>query len=337
MAVERFGSFGGAPVERVTLSAHGLTARVMTWGAVLQDLRLDPHPHPLVLGFDRFDLYPERSPSFGAIVGRVANRIAGGQAEIGGRAYRFDRNFLGRHTLHGGSDGSGRRLWRIAEAGADFVTLAIALPDGHMGFPGNLEARASYRILPGPALSIEIGATADAETVCNFAHHSYWNLDGTASALDHLLRIDAADYLATDDELIPTDVLPVAGSPFDFRAARPLGGEGALHDLNFCLSDAAQALRQVAALTGPRSGLTMAIETTEPGLQLYDGANIPAKAGDAPGLGGTPYGAFAGIALEPQRWPDAPNRAWAPQVRLVPGQEYRQHSVFRFGMEGNSG
>jgi len=333
-AIERFGALDTASVERITLSAHGLTAKVLTWGAVLQDLRLDGRPQPLVLGFPSFAPYPELSPNFGAIVGRVANRVGGAQASIGGRLCSLDRNFLGRHTLHGGRDGAGRRLWRVTEAGADFVTLALTLPDGHMGFPGTLETRASYRILTGPALALEITATTDAPTLCNFAHHSYFNLDGTDSGLDHLLQIDAAEYLATDSDLVPTGArLAVDGTDFDFRAARPLRRGGTRYDLNYCLSETRQKLRQVATLTGPRSGLTLAIETTEPGLQLYDGAGT--ATGSAPGLGGLPYGPFAGVALEPQCWPDAPNRQWAAQAQLAPGETYRQLSVFRFGAEGS--
>lgn len=332
-AIERFGTLDTAPVERITLSAHGLTAKVMTWGAVLQDLRLDGHPQPLVLGFPGFAPYPELSPHFGAIVGRVANRIGGARAPVGARLCEFDRNFLGRHTLHGGRDGAGRRLWRVAGAGDDFVTLALTLPDGHMGFPGALDVRTTYRIVAGPALALEISATADAATLCNFAHHSYFNLDGTPSALDHRLRIDADAYLETDADLVPTGARrAVQGTDFDFRATRLLRRAGARYDLNYCLSETRQPLRQVAALTGPRSGLTLTVETTEPGLQVYDGAGT--ATGAAPGLAGEPYGPFAGIALEPQCWPDAPNQRWARQVQLAPGETYRQLSVFRLGTEG---
>jgi aldose 1-epimerase len=328
-AVERFGFLGAAPVERITISAHGLTARVLSWGAVLQDLRLDGHPHPLVLGFPDFDPYPAHTQNFGAIVGRVANRIAWGSAPVGGRVAELDRNYRDRHTLHGGRDGAGRRLWHVAEAGGDAATLALHLPDGHMGFPGALQARCAYRVRPGPALEIEITATTDAPTLCGFAQHGYFNLDGTASVLDHMLRVDAETYLEADADLIPTGARrPVAGTPFDFRDPRPVRHGDARYDHNFCLGECRQALREVAVLSGPESGITMTVETTEPGLQVYDGART--ATGAVPGLAGASYGPFAGIALEPQCWPDAPNRPWAHQVQLAPGGEYRQVSVFRF-------
>jgi len=202
-----------------------------------------------------------------------------------------------------------------------------------MGFPGALGTRATYRILPGPALALEITATTDAATICNFAHHSYFNLDGTPSAIDHLLRIDATDYLEADADLVPTGTLhPVEGTAFDFRKARPLRRGDVRYDLNYCLSQTRRPLCEVAALTGPQSGLTLTVETTEPGLLLYDGTQTATAS--APGLAGLPYGPFAGVALEPQCWPDAPNQRWAHQVQLAAGETYRQLSVFRFGADG---
>lgn len=329
-ALETFGETAGrARVQRVRISGQGLTAWVLTWGAVVQDLRLDGVPHPLVLGFPSFPPYLESTAYFGAIVGRLANRIAGGRARIASRMHRLDRNDGGRHTLHGGSEGSGRRLWRLEDAGEDVVTLRCTLPDGHMGFPGNLEAVATYRIVPGPALALDLSAETDAETLCGFAHHSYFNLDGAGTIHDHRLRIAADAVLPVDEALIPTgEVMQVAGTAFDFRAARPIGAAGIGYDHNFCLSEARRPLRAVAALTGPRSGLTLALATTEPGLQVYTGAGL--SSGAAPGLRGTPYGPYAGVALEPQPWPDAPNQRWSALARLRPGEVYRQTSVFRF-------
>ena len=330
MALETFGETPErAPVKRARISGQGLTASVLTWGAVVQDLRLEGFQPPLVLGFPRFPPYLESTAYFGAIVGRLANRIAGGRATIAGRMRRLDRNDGGRHTLHGGSDGSGRRLWRLEAAGEDFVTLRCALPNGHMGFPGALDAVATYRITQGPALALDLSAETDAETLCGFAHHSYFNLDGSATIHDHRLRIAADAVLPVDDELIPTgDVTGVEGTAFDFRRARPIGAAGIAYDHNFCLSEDRQPLREVAVLCGPRSGLSLTLATTEPGLQVYTAASL--SSGATPGLTGTPYGPFAGVALEPQVWPDAPNRPWSALARLRPGEVYRQTSVFRF-------
>jgi len=328
--VEAFGQLGdGRAVERVRLSAHGLSANILTWGAVLQDLRLDGVGHSLVLGFPEFEHYPTRSPNFGSIVGRAANRIRNGQAEIGGKVYRFDRNVLDRHTLHGGAGGAGKQLWRIEEVGADFVTLALTLPDGHMGFPGTMDVRATYGILPGPVLEISISAETDADTVCNFAHHSYFNLDGGGDARRQEFQVHADHFLKLDEDFVPTgDVASVEGTLFDFRTARPLLSGDARYDHNLCLSRQRCACRPVARLKGAESGVEMTIETTEPGLQVYDGGKI--RTDDLPGLDGTPYTAFSGIALEPQAWPDAPNQEWADQVLLAPGQIYRQLSRFSF-------
>lgn len=320
----------GRAVHRVRLAAHGLSANVLTWGAVLQELRLTGVAHSLVLGFPEFEHYPTRSPNFGSIVGRVANRIRNGEAVISGKLHRFDRNVLDRHTLHGGAGGSGKQLWTIADYGDDCVTLALTLPDGHMGFPGAVDVRATYRILPGPALEVEITAESDAETLCNFAHHSYFNLDGVGDARHQSLQVQADHYLGIDDDLVPSGaVLPVDGTQFDFRTMRPILRGDARYDHNLCLSRQRCACRPVARLKGAGSGVEMTIETTEPGLQIYDGGKI--RTDDLPGLDGAPYTAFSGIALEPQVWPDAPNQEWADQVRLGPGQSYRQMTRFVFG------
>ncbi len=325
-AREQFGQLpDGSAVERVGLQGFGLSANVMSWGAVLQDLRLEGVPHPLVLGFHEFASYPQLSPHFGAICGRVANRIAQGTAEIAGKHHTFDRNFAGQHTLHGGSDGCGTVLWSIAGHDAHSVNLTLRLPDGHMGFPGTLDIEVRYQLVEGPGLRIDLAATADAPTLCNLAHHSYFNLDGRSDIDDHTLWAGADRVLEVDEDLIPTgSALPVEGTEFDFRQGRKLAGLSCDH--NLCLSEQRGPLRRVARLTGGK--LAMVIETTEPGLQVYDGRGIDTRG--APGLGGLPYGARAGIALEPQAWPDAPNQPWRAQVDLHPGETYKQVSVFRF-------
>lgn len=330
--IETFGKLDdGRTVERVRLAAHGLSANVLTWGAVLQDLRLEGFSHSLVLGFPDFEHYPSRSPNFGSIVGRVANRIRNGRAEIGGKSYQFDLNVLGRHTLHGGANGAGKQLWRIASKGEDFVTLALVLPDGQMGFPGTMTVTATYKILPGPVLEIAVDAQSDAATLCNFAHHSYFNLDGSGDARRQVFQAHADNYLVIDDDLVPSgEVAPVSGTQFDFRSPRPILLGDAQYDHNLCLSRQRCACRPVAVLKGAESGIEMTIETTEPGLQLYDGINIKGRTEDLPGLNGQPYEACAGIALEPQAWPDAPNQEWRDQVDLAAGETYSQLTRFVF-------
>lgn len=332
-AVEAFGRSEEGDVHRLTIADGGLSARIVDWGAVVQDLRLDGHRPPLVLGFETFDPYPSQSPFFGAMVGRFANRIAHGRFTLRGEQYRLDRN-EGENTLHGGSKGFGRRLWEIADHGPSFVTLALLSPDGEMGFPGRLEARCTYRIEAPATLAIELEASCDAATICNIAHHGYFNLadGGAGSILDHELQIHADSYLPVDEASIPTGVEEdVAGSEFDFRSPRPIrresDGSQVLYDHNFCLSRQRRPLRPVARARGPGQGPVLEMHTTEPGLQFYAGHKL--KPGTR-GLGGIVYGPRSGFCLEAQIWPDAPNRTGFPSAELVPGQTYRQRTEYRF-------
>ena len=326
----------GRKVDRVTIQGGGLTAKIISWGAVIQDLRLSGHANPLVLGFEDFRFYPVHSPYFGAIAGRYANRIAGGRFTIDGRTYHSDRNFLGKHTLHGGAGGMGQQLWTLTDTGKDFVTLTYLSPDGELGFPGNMLASCTYRVAEGGRLIVELTAETDAPTLCNLAAHSYFNLEdgGRSDVLEHLLRIDAATYLPVDAELIPTgDILPVEGTRYDFRALRPIrNGDAASYspyDHNFCLSDAREALRRTVTLKAPRSGVAMEVWTTEPGMQFYDGAYV---ACEVPGLEGVTYKRHAGLCLEPQIWPDSPNHPQFPQGLLRPGAPYSQTTEYRFSL-----
>ncbi len=328
--IEPFGVLSnGQRVERIQIKGHGLAACVLTWGAVLQDLRFDAFPHALVLGFDDFEHYPTRSPNFGSIVGRVANRIRNAKADIAGQTYKFDRNALERHTLHGGADGAGKQIWQLGDVCENSVSLTLRLADGHMGFPGNLDVMATYTITPGPTLEVRIKASSDAPTICNFAHHSYFNLDGGGDARNQTLQVFADSYLPTDADCIPTGkAASVEETPFDFRREKSIAGAGHSFDHNWCLSRDRRDCVPVAVLRAANCDLGMTIATTEPGLQVYDGAKI--KTQDLPGLDGKSYSAFSGIAIEPQAWPDAPNQDWRSQTELVPGRSYEQLSRFSF-------
>lgn len=313
----------------IEIRSDALTARFLPTGAVLRDLRLAGHDAPLVLGLADAAHYPAHSNYMGATAGRVANRIGGARFALDGRERRTDPNFQGRHTLHGGSRGIGKRVWDVEEAAPDAVRLSIDLADGEMGFPGAMRITARFAV-EGATLRVDYRATAEAPTVCNLAHHSYWNLDGTEDLRHHVLTVDADRVLAVDDDIIPTGPVPVEGKRFDFRAGRRLGAyddDLPLLDHNLCLSDGRVALRDVATLRSERSGVTMTLATTEPGLQVYDGAKL---ATPVPGLGGRIYRARAGVALEPQGWPDAPNRPDFPSVALRPGETYAQTTTFAF-------
>ncbi|TFL19941.1 aldose epimerase family protein [Jannaschia formosa] len=309
-----------------TISGHGLTATFIGLGAVLHDLRLDGHAPPLVLGLADTAHYPEHSNYMGATAGRYANRIGGARFVLDGTEYQLDPNFLGRHHLHGGSAGIGKREWEVTEHGVDRIAFAIDLADGEMGYPGAMRVEAVYACAPDATLRVDYRATAEAPTLCNLAHHSYWCLDDGPTVADHVLTVAADRYTPVDEDLIPTGVAPVEGTGFDFRQGRALAQPGLL-DHNLCLSDGRTALRDVAWLRSARSGLTMTLATTEPGLQVYDGGKLNTQ---VPGLEGRTYRAHAGVALEPQFWPDSPNRPDFPDAVLRPGETYHQTTTYRF-------
>lgn len=324
-------SFGvmpdGAAVERHRIEGGGLVAHVLSYGAVLQDLRLDGHEAPLVLGFEEFAPYLMDSPYFGAIAGRCANRIGEGRFELDGKAYQVDQNFQSRHHLHGGAKGTGKRNWTVEVAAKDRITLRIDLADGEMGYPGNMVVRCTYACLADGVFDVRLEAETDAPTLCNFAHHTYWNLDGGATTRDHLMQVDADRMTVVDDGFIPTgESRDVSGTRYDFRAERPIYDDVFI-DHNLCLSDTRQGLRRIGSLRSSLSGVAMEVCSSEAGLQVYDGFKLDIA---PPGLGGRQYGANAGLALEPQVWPDAINHNGFPSAVLRPGETYKQHTQFAF-------
>ncbi|MFC7703222.1 aldose epimerase family protein [Plastorhodobacter daqingensis] len=312
----------GRPVEAVHLQAGELRAVVLTWGAVVQDLRLAGTPWPLALGSDQLQAYEGVMDYFGAVVGPVANRIAGAEARIAGRPCRFEAND-GQNCLHGGTWGSQRQIWEIEAVGPDRLTLVLRLADGHGGFPGNRVIRAAY-LLESPArMTLRLMAQTDAPTLMNLASHIYWNLDGRPDIAGHHLQVAADHYLPTRNGLPIGEIAPVTGA-FDLRSGRSLTLEEQF-DHNWCLARSPRDLTQVAELRGTK-GVRLQLETTEPGLQVFDGATLDTR----PFIGhaGQPYGPHAGIALEPQRWPDAPHHPEFPPVTLDAGASYTQTTRF---------
>jgi len=323
----------GEDVNRVEIAAGKLRAGLISWGASIQDLRLDGHGAPLVLGFETLEHYFSHGSHVGATPGRFANRIKHGRFSLDGEDFQVDRNQNGQHMLHGGSKGFSKRNWRLLQSGEDFATFSLLSADGDMGFPGNLIAQCTYRINAPGTLSIELTATTDRPTLCNMTNHAYFNLDdgGAGNILGHQMVIPAAAYLPNDDDAVPTGVVqPVDGTSFDFRKARTVGesGDQTPYDNNFCLSSEQGALRQAAWAKGARSGIEMETWTTEPGIQFYMGHKM--KSEMPAGLDGIQYGPSSGFCLEPQVWPDAPNRAYFPQAVLRPGETYRHVIEYRF-------
>ena len=317
----------GAPVHRLTLSDGPLTAQVLTWGSNLHDVRLDGVPHALALGSP--DLAPYEGPlaTAGGLIAPVANRISGASASLDGRTVALEERDGTGLTLHSGSAGTHRKLWRVEDRGPAHALLAIDLPDGEAGFPGRRRVTAHWRA-DGATLTLTVEATTDAPTWINVANHGYWNLDGSETIAGHVLECPAARYLpANEDGLVTGEVAEVGGTRFDFRGGRALETGPPHLDHNLILADARRDLARAATLTGA-SGLAMTMETTEPGLQVYDGWKL-ADVG-APDHQGRPVGPHRGLALEAQGWPDAPSHPGFPSIRLDPGETYRQVTRWSF-------
>ncbi len=322
----------GEPVQLVVLTGGGLTAKIITWGAVIQDLRLDGHAPPLVLGLESLADYLAHSPYFGATPGRNANRIGNGRFAIDGASFQLELNERGVTHLHGGSDGLGRRNWQIVDQSDSHVTLRIVDPAGRAGYPGNCTVTCTYRLHAPATLSVTYEATTDAPTIANLCQHSYFNLDGESDALGHEISIAADHYLPVDERLIPLgEIRPVAGTPFDLRTLTPMRRQteagGVAFDHNFCLAKERRAKTPVALARSNRSGVALEVHTTEPGVQLYTGSMINVA---VPGLEGRRYGPFAGFCLETQVWPDAVNHPGFPQAVLRPGETLRQETDYIF-------
>ena len=330
-AIEPFGTLpDGTEVKRVAIAAGDLSAHFISYGAVLQDLRLAGHAAPLVLGFDTLADYLAHSKHFGATAGPCANRTARGHVAFGDKTVTLDLN-EGRNHIHGGRKGTGKLNWEVGDTAPDRVTFSLTLPDGHMGYPGPMRLYAHFRIVPPATLEVVYEADCDAPTLVNLAHHSYFNLSGEADILAHELTIPAETYLPVDEEKIPLgDPAPVEGTEFDFRAPRTFGathGAASRLDHNFCLAETRGAMHPAARVFAPASGVTLEVTTTEPGIQAYDGYQLKVP---VPGLDGFTMGPHAGFALEAQIWPDSANHPTYAQARLSPGERLRQTTHYAF-------
>lgn len=319
----RIASFGttaqGADVRRITLQSGDLTVSVLTYGAILQSVRLDGVAHDLTLGSDRLADYEGGMRYHGALVAPVVNRLGGAQATIAGRQHQFEANQDGRVILHSGAAGTHCKLWDLVSATASEAVLALDLPDGEGGFPGNRRIEARFTLVPPASLRLTVTATSDAATILNTANHSYWNMDGSPTWEGHALQIAADHYLPTDADVVPTGEVRAVSGGYDLRKLRPIAPNDPEMDHNFCLSAARAPLRDVLRLQG-KSGVTLVLATTEPGVQVYDGRNSP-----RPGRGH-----YEGLAIEAQGWPDAPNHAGFPSIDLAPGALLTQITEWRF-------
>jgi aldose 1-epimerase len=334
----------GTPIHLFTLkNRSGTEAKIMNFGGVVVSLKVPDRNGKLgdvVLGYDNLAGYLKESPYFGAIVGRYANRIAKGKFTLDGVEYTLATN-NGPNALHGGLRGFDKVVWEpavTASAAGPSLQLKYVSKDGEEGYPGNLSITAIYTLTHDNALKLEVTATSDKETVVNISQHSYFNLAGQGTILNHEVMMPADRFTPVDSTLIPTGELrPVEGTPFDFRSSTPIGARinqpdeqlkfGNGYDHNWVFTRTVGEMGLLARVHEPTSGRVLEVLSTEPGLQFYSGNFLD---GSIRGKGGQVYNLRDGFCMEPQHFPDSPNHRSFPPVVLKPGQVYRNTIVFRF-------
>lgn len=335
------------PVDLYTLTnVNGLEARIMTYGATVVSLKVPDRRGKLadvVLGYESLEGYLKNSPFFGAIVGRYGNRIGKGRFSLNGKQYTLAKN-NGENTLHGGIKGFDKVVWKAKEVkkkGGNSLSLSYLSKDGEEGFPGNLSVTVVYTLTNNNELKIEYSATTDKTTVINLTHHSYFNLAGEGSILNHELMIDANRFTPVDEGLIPTGELrSVKGTPMDFTRSSLIGARidqqdeqltfGKGYDHNWVLNNPGGKLAFAARAYEPGSGRVMEVFTTEPGLQFYSGNFLD---GTITGKGGQVYKQRYGFCLETQHFPDSPNKPKFPSTVLKLGQHYTSTTIYKFAVK----
>ncbi|OUU23996.1 MAG: hypothetical protein CBC13_04340 [Planctomycetia bacterium TMED53] len=351
IVVEPWGEIDGEAVQRYTLDNGSMRVRIIDYGATVTEC-LVPSKNgdelvDVVLGFDDLEGYMERSPYFGCIVGRCANRIANGKFELGGSTYTLATN-NGPHHLHGGDKGFDKRIWESrpisSEKGIGVEMRLISLP-GDEGYPGEVRAAVRYILTPDQQLRVEMAAEAGVSTPVNLAHHSYWNLagHGSGSCLDQELQLQCSKYTPAQD-LIPTgEIAAVSGTPMDFTKSRAIGSQldqlpkpgepfyAGGYDHNYVIDGEWGVLRLAAKASSAKTGIVMNVYADQPGLQFYSGNFLD----NVSGKGGATYPQYGGFCLESQIWPDAINRRdlkdW-PNVVLNPGELYTHTMVHEFSV-----
>ncbi|HRP32249.1 MAG TPA: aldose epimerase family protein [Agriterribacter sp.] len=338
----------GKPVGLYVLkNKEGACAAITNYGGRLVSLVVpdkENKPTDVVVGFTNVQDYVHSSePYFGALIGRVGNRIAKGKFTLDGKTYNLFTN-NGPNTLHGGKKGYQDVVWDASQTNDSTLLLKYLSRDGEEGFPGNLNITVQYTLTANNALKIDYFATTDQKTVVNLTNHAFFNLNGEGSGTinNHLLQINADRYTPVDTTLIPTGQLePVAGTPFDFRQPTAIGKRidtvnnqqlknGRGYDHNFVLDSAnSSGLHQAAMVTGDQSGIVMKVYTTEPGLQFYGGNFMQGK---NTFKNGTKDDFRTAFCLETQHFPDAPNQKKFPSIMLEPGQEYKTSTVYAFSV-----
>jgi aldose 1-epimerase len=341
---------GGQAVDIYTMTNdHGLRVRFLSYGGVITEIdtpdrtgRLDD----VVLGLSNLHEYETLSAHFGALTGRFANRIGGAQFTLDGHTYHLIAN-NGANTLHGGPDALDKKVWDVAPVTVQngvAATLSYVSKDGDQGFPGTLTMHVTYTLTNDNALRIDYVATTDKDTVVNFTNHSYFNLagNGSGSVADQMLLVNADRYTPAGPDQIPTGaIVPVEGTPFDFRQMMPIGAR--LHsafqqmvyahgyDHNFVLNRRpGESMTFAARAYDPRTGRVLDCLTTEPGVQVYTSNGLN---GSLVGSSGTTYRQTEAFTLETQHFPDSPNKPNFPSTELKPGQQFHSTTIFRFATD----
>ncbi|MGY2188176.1 Aldose 1-epimerase precursor [compost metagenome] len=340
----------GAPVEQYILrNSHGMQATVITYGGVLQSLKVpgkDGKAEDIVLGFDDVQGYQSGTAYFGATIGRYGNRLANGTFELDGRHYQVPKND-GPNSLHGGPLGFDKHVWKAQPTKSKDsvgVTLTYLSVDGEMGFPGNLKTEVTYSLTENNELRIDYKASTDKPTVLNLTNHSYFNLAGAGNGdvLKQVATLYASQYTPVNATLIPTgELAPVANTPMDFTQPTAIGKnikadhpqlkfaepkQGGF-DFNWVLDAKGDVSKLAADVSDPQSGRRLQLYTSEPGVQFYTGNFLD---GTVKGKAGKIYPHWGAFTLETQHYPDSPNQPNFPSTRLDPGKTYTQSVVLKF-------
>jgi aldose 1-epimerase len=334
----------GATVEIFTLrNRTGMEARIMTYGGIVVSLTAPDRNGKfvdVVLGYDTLSDYLKfNQPHFGALIGRYGNRIGGANFTLDGKIYTLAKN-SGPNCLHGGLKGFDKVVWQAKPAetaGGPALELTYLSKDGEEGFPGNLSVKAVYTLTDDNELQLDFSATTDKPTVCNFTHHSYFNLAGKGGVLNYEIQINASRFTPVDSTMIPTGELKsVDGTPFDFRKPAKIGARindadeqldfGKGYDHNLVIDKPSGQPGLLARVYDPQSGRVMEGFSTEPGMQFYTANHL----NGVTGKGGWNYMPRDAFCIEPQHFPDAPNRPQFPTTELKPGQTYRNTIIYRF-------
>ena len=333
---EQFGETRlGQPVDKIVLTnANGVRLEAIEYGAIISRIYTPDRngkSENIVLGYDTLEEYEDCEFYIGAAIGRFAGRIANAQYFVAGHHVKLDNNW-GRHHLHGGARGFHKAVWSTETSeGPQGATIKFSriFPDGDGGHPGKLAASIKYTLTDRNELVIEYGAATDKPTHVNLTQHSYFQLSGerTKNAEDAHLSINADCLLGISDDALPTgEIVEVAETSFDFRAMRQVGACAADLDHDFVLRSTAGEFVHAARLFDPDSGRYLDVSTDQPSLHVYAGRSLGEENGSA-------FPRCAGLCLETQHFPDAPNRSHFPSTLLLPGNVFKSRTIFKFGAQ----